>query len=64
MFATQRNERSACCRFFFVDNIFVELRGKLFQEIVGISIETNSVPLLGDLLLFLYESDKCQKQED
>ena len=39
---------------FFIDNIFVEFGGLIFQQTVGIPIETNCVPLLADLFLHSY----------
>ena len=45
---------------FLVDNIFVEFGGRLFQQIVGIPMETGCVPLLAYLYLFSYESEFLQ----
>ena len=46
---------------FLVDNIFVVFGGKVFQQIVGIQMGTNSAPLLADIfLLYSYEADFIQ----
>ena len=42
---------------FLVDNIFVVFAGKVFQQIVGIPIETNFAPLLANIFLFSYEAE-------
>ena len=43
---------------FLIDNIFVSFGGTLFQQVVGIPMGTNCAPLLADLFLYSYESDK------
>ena len=43
---------------FFIDNIFVIFGGRLFQQIVGITMGTNCAPLLADLILFSYEANE------
>ena len=45
---------------FLVDNIFVELGGYIYQQIVGIPMGTNCAPLLADLFLYSYEADFVQ----
>ena len=40
---------------FLIDNIFVSFGGTLFQQVVGIPMGTNCVPLLADLFLYSYE---------
>ena len=45
---------------FLVDNIFVAFAGKVFQQIVGIPMGTNCVPLLADIFLYLYEAEFIQ----
>ena len=45
---------------FLINKIFVEFRGRLFQQIVGIPLGTNCAPLLSDLFLFSYESEFLQ----
>ena len=45
---------------FLVDNIFVELGGHIYQQIVGIPRGTNCAPLLADLFLYSYEADFVQ----
>jgi hypothetical protein len=46
---------------FLIDSIFVSFEGALFQQVVGIPIDTNCAPLLVDLLLYLYESEFLEK---
>ena len=46
---------------FLIDNIFVSFGGLLFQQVVGIPMGTNCVPLLADLFLYSYESKFLQK---
>ena len=45
---------------FPVDNIFVDFAGMFFQQIVGIPIGTNGVPLLADIFLVSYEYEFIQ----
>ena len=45
---------------FLVDNIFVVFEGKVFQQIVGISMDTNCAPLLADIFLYSYEAEFTQ----
>ena len=47
---------------FLVDNIFVVFVGKVFQQIVGIPMETNCAPppLLADIFLYSYEAEFIQ----
>jgi hypothetical protein len=45
----------------FMDNICVSFGGALFQQVVGIPMDTNCAPLLVDLLLYSYESEFLQK---
>ena len=40
---------------FLVDNIFVAFTGKVFQQIIGIPMDTNCAPLLADIFLYSYE---------
>ena len=40
---------------FLIDNIFVRFGGKVFRQVIGISMGTNSAPLLADLFLHTYE---------
>ena len=40
-----------------MDNIYIRFGNKLYRDIVGIPMGTNSAPLLADLFLFLYEKD-------
>ena len=39
--------------YYFINNIFVECGGVIFQQVVGISMGTNCAPLLADLFYFL-----------
>ena len=45
---------------FLVDNIFVVFAGKVFQQIIGILMDTNCVPLLADIFLYSYEAEFIQ----
>ena len=40
-----------------VDNIFVVFDGKVFQQIVGISMGINRAPLLADIFRYSYEAE-------
>ena len=40
---------------FLIDNIFVRFRGKIFRQVIGIPMGTNSARLLADLFLHTYE---------
>jgi hypothetical protein len=46
---------------FIIDKIFVSFGGTLFQQVVGIPMGTNCVPLLADLFLYSYESEFLQQ---
>ena len=51
---------------FVVDNIFVVFGEKVFQQIVGIPMDTNCAHLLADIFLYSYEADSyslCSQQE-
>ena len=41
---------------FLIDNIFVQLGGRLFRQVIGIPMGTNCAPLLADLFLYSYEN--------
>ena len=41
---------------FLLDNVFIQVGGKVFQQCVGIPMGTNCAPLLAELLLHDYES--------
>ena len=45
---------------FFIDNIYVEFGGHVYQHTVGIPIRTNCVPLVAVLFLYSYEADFVQ----
>ena len=42
---------------FLIDNIFVQFGGRLFRQVIGISMGTNCAPLLADLFLYSYENE-------
>ena len=42
---------------FLLDNIFIRFGTKLYRQIVGIPMGTNSAPLVADLFLFCYKRD-------
>ena len=46
---------------FLIDNLFISFGGTLFQQVVGIPMGMNCVPLLADLFLYSYESGFLQK---
>ena len=46
---------------FLIDNIFVMLGGRVFQQTVSIPMDTNCAPLLADLFLYSYEADFIQE---
>ena len=37
---------------FLVENIFVVFAGNVFQQIIGIPMDTNNAPLLADIFLY------------
>ena len=45
---------------FLIDNIFAMFGGRVFQQTVGIPMDTNCAPLLADLFLYSYEADFIQ----
>jgi hypothetical protein len=42
---------------FLIDNIFVILGGRVFQQTVDIPMGTNCAPLLADLFIYSYAAD-------
>ena len=42
---------------YLLDNIFIRVGTKLYRQIVGIPMGTNSAPVIADLFLFCYERD-------
>ena len=44
----------------FIDNIYVELGGRVYQQTVGIPMGTVCVPLVEGLFLHSYEADFVQ----
>jgi hypothetical protein len=44
-----------------MDNIFVIFGGRVFQQTVGIPMDTNCAPLLADLFLYSHEADFIQR---
>jgi hypothetical protein len=45
---------------FLIGNIFVMFGGRVFQQTVGIPMDTNCALLLADLFLYSYEADFIQ----
>ena len=45
---------------YLIDNIFCGVRGRIFQQTIGIPIGTNCAPLLADLFLYSYEAEFVQ----
>ena len=41
---------------FLVDNIFAVFAGKVFQQMIGIPMDTNCSPRLADIFLYSYEA--------
>ena len=46
---------------FFIDNIFVQFGGLVFQQTIGIPMGTNCAPLLADLFLHSYEAEFIER---
>jgi len=44
-----------------MDNVFIEFRGGIFQQTVGIPMGTNCAPLLADLFLHSYAAEFVQE---
>ena len=42
---------------FLVNNIFMVFAGKVFQQIIGIPMDTNCAPLLADIFLYSLEAE-------
>ena len=42
---------------FLIDNIFVTFRERVFQQTVGIPMETKCGPLFADLFIYYNEAD-------
>ena len=40
-----------------MENIYVQVDGMVYQQIVGIPMGTNCAPLIADLFLYCYERD-------
>ena len=49
---------------FLLDNIFIRFGTKLYRQVVGIPMGTNSAPLIADLFLFCYERDFMMSLSD
>jgi len=45
---------------FLIDNIFVIFGERVFQQTVGIPMDTNCAPLLADLFIYSYEAELIQ----
>jgi hypothetical protein len=43
---------------FLIDNIFVIFGGRVFQQTVGIPMGTNCAPLLANLFIYSYDTDR------
>ena len=48
---------------YLLDNKFIRFGSKLYRQIVGIPMGTNSAPLVADLFLFCYERERERKRE-
>jgi len=48
---------------FLIENIFIEVGGRIFQQTVGIPMGTNCAPLLADVFLYWYEAECVQKKK-
>jgi hypothetical protein len=46
---------------FLLDNIYVIFGDQVFQQSVGIPMDTNCAPLFADLFLYQYEAEFVQK---
>jgi len=44
----------------FIQNIFVQFGGLVFEQTIGIPMGTNSAPLFADSFLCAYEADNLQ----
>ena len=42
---------------FLIDNIFVQLGGRLFCQVIGIPMATSCAPVLADLFFYSYENE-------
>ena len=42
---------------FLMENIYVQFYDMVFQQVVGIPVDTNCAPLIADLFLYCYERD-------
>ena len=49
---------------FLLENIYIGFGSKLYRQIVGIPMGTNTAPLVADLFLFCYERDFMQSLSD
>ena len=47
---------------YLIDCTFVELGGRIFQQTIGIPMDTNCAPLLADLFLYKYEVEFLQNK--
>ena len=45
---------------YLIDNIFVEIGGRIFQQTIGIPMGTDCAPLFADLFLYSYEAEFVQ----
>ena len=67
-FSNKKYDSYACWTFtelceaftFLMENIYVQFDGMVYQQILGIPMGTNCVPLIADLFLYCYEREFCQ----
>ena len=52
-----RNLYHQHARIVFIDNMFVMLGGRVFQQTAGMPMGINCAPLISDLFLYSYEAD-------
>ena len=43
-----------------IDNMFVIFSGRVYQQTLGVPMDTNFAPLLADMLIYSYEVDFIQ----
>ena len=49
---------------YLLDNIFIRLGSKLYRQIVGIPMDTNCAPRVGDLFLNFMRETSCESLSD
>ena len=50
------------CVNFIIDQSFIQYKGKVFRQMVGIPMGTNCAPYLANLFLYAYERPTSKKQ--